>query len=137
VASLGKHILEDRDHLVQMWYERWRSSPHPHHEVSEREIKLEVSSERALEVEADPQLFRDVLDNLVDNAVQYTATGFVRVVLAASDDFVLVEVADSGRESRSSGKGSSSRRWSRKSPRAWGSASSSPLAPSRRDRGGQ
>jgi signal transduction histidine kinase len=53
---------------------------------------------RQWKVSADPQHLRQVLQNLVDNAVKYTDHGSVTVTLSEGDrDAVRIAVADSGR----------------------------------------
>ncbi len=47
-------------------------------------------------VNADEIKFRQVIQNLVDNAIKYTPSGFVKVELKAENGEVIVSVADSG-----------------------------------------
>lgn len=49
-----------------------------------------------IKVYADEQKLRHVIQNLVDNAVKYTAEGFVRVKVEEKDGNALLSVADSG-----------------------------------------
>jgi signal transduction histidine kinase len=55
-----------------------------------------VDIDRALEMELDPDLFIDVMGNLVDNAVKYTPSGFVRVEVVEEPGAVVFKVRDSG-----------------------------------------
>jgi signal transduction histidine kinase len=52
--------------------------------------------EREIMVYGDQQKLRHVIQNLVDNAVKYTATGAVRVSIEDKDGSVLFSVADTG-----------------------------------------
>ncbi|HUK76885.1 MAG TPA: ATP-binding protein [Thermoleophilia bacterium] len=66
--------------------------------AGERGVSLTAQADGAPELEADPMRLRQVLDNLVANAVRYTPQGGSVVVHSwrAGDD-VLFAVADSGR----------------------------------------
>ena len=66
--------------------------------ASRRELSLEVSFPPALPpVRGDASLLREVLQNLLDNAVQYTQPGGKVILSAASrDSEVVVTVADTG-----------------------------------------
>lgn len=67
-------------------------------EATHKGLRLEADVDRTLQMTLDPDLFLDVLGNLIDNAVKYTATGFVRVEVDASAETeeVLIKVRDSG-----------------------------------------
>lgn len=47
-------------------------------------------------VQADEQKLRQVIQNLVENAIKYTEKGFVRVEFENNEDSVLISVKDSG-----------------------------------------
>lgn len=47
--------------------------------ASHKDLRLEADVDHTLDMHIDPDLFLDVLGNLVDNAVKYTNKGFVRV----------------------------------------------------------
>ena len=59
------------------------------------ELSLELP-ECPLLATSDGDKLRQVLINLVSNAVRYTATGRVRVAIAATDDSARIEVCDTG-----------------------------------------
>lgn len=50
-----------------------------------------------IKVMADEQKLRQVIQNLIDNAIKYTDKGFVKVELKENDGSVLLSVMDSGR----------------------------------------
>ena len=56
-----------------------------------------TSSQPSLSVNADETKFRQVIQNLIDNAVKYTEKGWVRTSLEKFDSHLLITVADSGR----------------------------------------
>ncbi len=55
-----------------------------------------TSSGAPLFANADAEKLKQVIQNLVDNAVKYTPAGFVHVSLANTDGKIIVTVADSG-----------------------------------------
>lgn len=59
-------------------------------------LRLEARADPSLEMTADPDLLADALGNLVQNAVKFTARGFVLVEAEALDGEVLFRVCDSG-----------------------------------------
>lgn len=62
-----------------------------------RGVDLGYEGEQALTLRGQPLALRELLDNLIDNAVRYTpAGGVVTVALYAGDDVVRLEVRDSG-----------------------------------------
>ena len=67
------------------------------HEASRKGLRVEVDVPRELRMIADPDLLRDAVDNLVDNAIKYTPSGVVEVSARAEDpDRVVFAVEDSG-----------------------------------------
>jgi len=60
------------------------------------EIGLRIDSERTV-VLGDPRRIGRLLDNVLDNAIKYTPEGSVNVVLGRADDFVTIDVIDTGR----------------------------------------
>ena len=59
-------------------------------------LRFEAHVNRSLRMTLDSDLFLDALGNLVDNAIKYTAAGFVLVDAQESTDTVLFRVRDSG-----------------------------------------
>lgn len=64
------------------------------------ELQLDVAPETAARVVTDPVRFRQVLSNLVENAIKFTETGFVRLEVRSERDAdppsLCVSVIDSG-----------------------------------------
>lgn len=65
-------------------------------DAHQKALRLEADVNRALEMEIDPNLFVDVMGNLVENAVKYTSSGFVRVEAEEEHESVIFKVKDSG-----------------------------------------
>jgi two-component system sensor histidine kinase SenX3 len=65
-------------------------------EASPKELRLEAHVNRALEMDLDEHLLLDILGNLLDNAIKYTPSGFVRVEVEEESECVLFKVWDSG-----------------------------------------
>lgn len=63
-----------------------------------RQVDLGVDNATApVEISADPFLIREMLNNLIDNAINYTAPeGHVTVRIRQQDDHALIEVEDDG-----------------------------------------
>jgi len=55
-----------------------------------------VSPEKEIAVNADAQKLKQVVQNLTDNAIKYTPSGFVRVELKEEGGMAVVFVSDSG-----------------------------------------
>lgn len=61
---------------------------------------LDLSFETSLKTfdyGADSQKLRQVFQNLIDNSIKYTETGWIKVKLIVSSEFVEISVSDSGR----------------------------------------
>ena len=55
--------------------------------AAEKKLNLTfVAKIKEAEIKADKQKMRQVIQNLIDNAVKYTSRGFVKVVLDYGDD---------------------------------------------------
>lgn len=65
-------------------------------EAARKGLRLVVHVDRTLRMTFDPELFRDALGNLVDNALRYTPSGFVQVEVEEEPDHILFKVRDSG-----------------------------------------
>ena len=70
----------------------------PNAETRNIQLQLEMSSEDAeIVVQADPSKIRQVVTNLVDNAIKYTEQGHVKVALQKSlNNRALISVKDTG-----------------------------------------
>ncbi|MEK7568027.1 MAG: ATP-binding protein [Patescibacteria group bacterium] len=68
--------------------------------ATEKKLKLTFEAKiKGVKIKTDKQKMRQVIQNLIDNAVKYTPKGFVKVVLDYGDDkkeSVLIIVGDSG-----------------------------------------
>jgi signal transduction histidine kinase len=67
------------------------------HDAASKGLRLENAVDPSLEMETDPELLLDAMSNLIQNAVKYTSSGFVRVEGRAEGDRILFRVIDSGR----------------------------------------
>lgn len=66
-------------------------------EAARKGLRLEVAFNHALQLTVDPDLLVDALGNLLQNAVKYTDSGFVRLeVVEEEGGTVLFKVRDSG-----------------------------------------
>lgn len=84
--GLPLHLTE----WIGEYREKWGSSP--------RWTDLTFEAESGLYAQAQPELLKQLLDNLIDNALKYSAAGSpVAVRLRRRDDSVVIEVQDQGR----------------------------------------
>jgi PAS domain S-box-containing protein len=65
-------------------------------EVDNQEVKGEVTVGRSLNVTADKEKIREVLYNLIENAIKFTITGGISISINYDKDFATVCVADTG-----------------------------------------
>lgn len=64
--------------------------------ITSKNLKLKKSLELNLKVKADKFKTREILDNLISNAVKYTEKGTIEVSLEEDDNMVKVMVSDTG-----------------------------------------
>src|SRR5207253_7787688 len=65
--------------------------------AEEKNLTLSFESHQAVEVDGDPLRLKQIVVNLVDNAIKYTAPGgSVCVSAVPKDEMVVLEVADTG-----------------------------------------
>ena len=65
--------------------------------AEEKRISLTSDGSEPVEVEADPSRLKQVVVNLLDNAIKYTPEGgSVSISVTRRDDHAILEVADSG-----------------------------------------
>jgi signal transduction histidine kinase len=68
----------------------------PRAEDKELELRMEAMQDK-IEIHVDPERVRQILDNLLDNALKYTASGgFVRLRIEDDEDRVMIQVSDTG-----------------------------------------
>ncbi|MCA9146231.1 MAG: response regulator [Planctomycetales bacterium] len=60
------------------------------------DLDVEYQSELPVEIESDPKRLRQVLINLVGNAIKFTRRGGVRVLVSFADEKLRFEIVDSG-----------------------------------------
>ncbi len=60
------------------------------------EFKINKSSDEKINVFVDSFKIKEVISNLIDNAIKYTEKGFVNVTIEHNDDIVKIIVKDSG-----------------------------------------
>ncbi|MDB4996103.1 MAG: histidine kinase [Myxococcaceae bacterium] len=65
-------------------------------EAAKKAVAVEIVANRRAQIEADPQLLVDALDNLIGNAVRYTDTGSIRIEMEESDEAIEFRVTDTG-----------------------------------------
>jgi signal transduction histidine kinase len=65
-------------------------------EEKKLEFILDVEKENIV-IKGDEEKLKQVISNLVDNAIKYTDSGFVKISVKEEDGYVLIKVQDSGR----------------------------------------
>ncbi len=66
------------------------------HNAAVKGLSLENAVNGSLKLRIDPELFLDAIGNLIQNAVKYTTSGFVRVESQEQEDWIVFKVIDSG-----------------------------------------
>lgn len=61
------------------------------------DVRLEIDCDDSIAALIDPEQIRRVLVNLIDNAIEATDAGFVRVSARSESNALIIEVADTGR----------------------------------------
>lgn len=65
--------------------------------AAEKKLKLVFESGvKKINIRADKQKLRQVIQNLIDNAIKYTPKGFVKINMLLANDYILITVSDSG-----------------------------------------
>ncbi len=80
----------DGDEIVQSAVTHMRAL------AEEKGLELMLDLQAHSKVRADPHRFRQIVVNLVSNALKYTDEGWVKVRSYTVNDFVVIEVQDSG-----------------------------------------
>jgi len=65
-------------------------------EEKKLEFVLDIEKENIV-IKGDEEKLKQVISNLVDNAIKYTDSGFVKISVKEEDGYVLIKVQDSGR----------------------------------------
>lgn len=65
--------------------------------AKQKNLNLSFEDLKEIIIKADEQKMRQVIQNLVENAIKYTGKGFVKVELKEMSDSVLIIISDSGR----------------------------------------
>jgi len=66
------------------------------HDANAKGVRLENFVDQSLQMSIDPTLFLDAMSNVVQNAVKFTQSGFVRVSAEEHGEDVIFKVSDSG-----------------------------------------
>lgn len=66
------------------------------HEADRKALRVEVLVNRVLRMQVDPTLFVDALGNLLQNAIRYTESGYVRIEVEERSTEVVFKVRDTG-----------------------------------------
>jgi signal transduction histidine kinase len=96
VSKLDAHVVPVKPQILRLdvWLQRLRTDWAAAAERKQLSFTLECPL--SVFVESDPVLLERILRNLVDNAVKYTKSGGVSVVVEPGDGVWIVHVRDSG-----------------------------------------
>lgn len=64
--------------------------------ASEKHIELVVNDLAGVTVQADPDKFQQIMDNLIGNAFKFTGSGSIKIYRGAEEDRVIIYVEDTG-----------------------------------------
>lgn len=92
----GKMNLEERDFVLDRMLNSVVAMVRPRADQKELEFRFKASKELAISVHGDEKRLRQILINLLGNAVNFTATGFVSLSVTQSSNGFRFEVEDSG-----------------------------------------
>ncbi|MBD3312024.1 GHKL domain-containing protein, partial [archaeon] len=64
--------------------------------IKNKGLKLEKDFKTNPRIKADPEKLKELLDNLLDNAVRHTDSGSIKLTLGKSDNHVIISIKDTG-----------------------------------------
>ena len=65
-------------------------------QAADKDLRLTVETEESAWVEGHPDLLREAVHNLLDNAIKYTESGEVRLTVTTDEDRVVLRCRDTG-----------------------------------------
>ncbi|HSW96943.1 MAG TPA: PAS domain-containing sensor histidine kinase [Candidatus Saccharimonadales bacterium] len=64
--------------------------------AKQKEITLQLQIKEDIIIQADADKIKQILNNLIGNAIKFTTYGNIQVLYLAKDDFILVSIIDTG-----------------------------------------